>query len=58
MTKLCIAASDVYCHRAETFAVFDRRFDIFLNDCTKDMFILAYLLDPSAYFYLWRTSIN
>ncbi|KAJ3898518.1 hypothetical protein F5879DRAFT_812491, partial [Lentinula edodes] len=51
-------SNDVYCHRAETFAVFDRRFDIFLNDCTKDMFILAYLLDPSAYFYLWRTSRN
>ncbi|KAJ4484460.1 hypothetical protein C8R41DRAFT_769648, partial [Lentinula lateritia] len=39
--------SNIFTHCQETFAIFDRRFDIFLNDCTKDMFILAYLLDPS-----------
>ncbi|KAJ3740979.1 hypothetical protein DFH05DRAFT_1404969, partial [Lentinula detonsa] len=39
--------SDIYQYRTETFGVFDRRFGIFLNDCTKDMFIISYLLDPS-----------
>ncbi|KAJ3913026.1 ribonuclease H-like domain-containing protein [Lentinula edodes] len=41
--------SEIFTHREETFAIFDRRFDIFLNDCTKDMFILAYLLNPMYY---------
>jgi hypothetical protein len=35
-------------HQAESFAAFDRRFRIFMNDCTPGMFILAYLLDPST----------
>ncbi|KAJ3804022.1 hypothetical protein EV368DRAFT_50609, partial [Lentinula lateritia] len=47
--------SKIFTHRKETFAIFDRRFDIFLNDCTKDMFILAYLLDPSELLlFLWN----
>ncbi|KAJ7681386.1 hypothetical protein B0H17DRAFT_837375, partial [Mycena rosella] len=33
-------------HQAETFAAFDRRFNIFMNDCTPGMFILSYFLDP------------
>ncbi|KAF7982537.1 hypothetical protein HWV62_28166 [Athelia sp. TMB] len=39
----------IYIHRSETFGVFDRRFKIFMTDCTEDMFILAYLLDPIYY---------
>ncbi|KAJ6527323.1 hypothetical protein DFH09DRAFT_935685, partial [Mycena vulgaris] len=35
-------------HQAESFAAFDRRFKIFMTDCTPGMFILAYLLDPST----------
>ncbi|KAJ3978726.1 hypothetical protein F5890DRAFT_1238675 [Lentinula detonsa] len=41
--------SDIYQYRTETFGVFDCRFGIFLNDCTKDMFIISYLLDPMYY---------
>ncbi|KAJ7913806.1 hypothetical protein B0H13DRAFT_1565237, partial [Mycena leptocephala] len=33
-------------HQAEIYAAFDRRFYIFMNECTPGMFILAYLLDP------------
>ncbi|KAJ6629460.1 hypothetical protein B0H10DRAFT_1776522, partial [Mycena sp. CBHHK59/15] len=34
-------------HQAESYTAFDRRFHIFMNECTPGMFILAYLLDPS-----------
>ncbi|KAF5331490.1 hypothetical protein D9758_017621 [Tetrapyrgos nigripes] len=40
---------DLYAHRSETFAVYNRRFRIFMNDCTPGMFLLAYLLDPIYY---------
>ncbi|KAJ6628447.1 hypothetical protein B0H10DRAFT_1778345 [Mycena sp. CBHHK59/15] len=36
-------------HQAETFAAFDRRFNIFMNDCTPGMFLLSYFLDPSKF---------
>ncbi|KAJ7720985.1 hypothetical protein DFH07DRAFT_760655, partial [Mycena maculata] len=36
-------------HQAETFAAFDRRFNIFMNDCTLGMFLLSYFLDPSKF---------
>ncbi|KAJ7251941.1 hypothetical protein C8J57DRAFT_1036323, partial [Mycena rebaudengoi] len=32
-------------HR-ETFDCYNRRFAIFMNECTEGMFILSYLLDP------------
>jgi hypothetical protein len=35
-------------HQAESYAAFDRRFHIFMNECTPGMFILSYLLDPST----------
>ncbi|KAJ3982258.1 hypothetical protein F5890DRAFT_1444888, partial [Lentinula detonsa] len=41
--------SDIYKYRAETFGVFNRRFGIFIGECTRDMFLLAYLLDPMYY---------
>ena len=40
-------ADAINAYRAETYGVFNRRFAIFLKDCTPDMFLLAYLLDPS-----------
>ncbi|KAJ7503587.1 ribonuclease H-like domain-containing protein [Mycena galericulata] len=36
-------------HQAESYAAFDRRFKIFMNDCTPGMFLLAYFLDPIYY---------
>ncbi|KAJ7654922.1 hypothetical protein B0H17DRAFT_956624, partial [Mycena rosella] len=36
-------------HQAESYAAFDRRFYIFMHECTPGMFILSYLLDPSMY---------
>ncbi|KAF8175184.1 hypothetical protein K438DRAFT_1608628, partial [Mycena galopus ATCC 62051] len=32
----------------ETFDGYNRRFSIFMNDCTQGMFILSYLLDPGT----------
>ncbi|KAJ6620989.1 hypothetical protein B0H10DRAFT_2354472 [Mycena sp. CBHHK59/15] len=32
----------------ETFNCYNRRFAIFMNDCTPGMFILSYLLDPGT----------
>jgi hypothetical protein len=43
---LCLVAFDLNQYHEETFACYNRRFAIFMNDCTKGMFILAYLLDP------------
>ena len=43
------SASEIYAYRSETYGVFNRRFAIFLDDCTPDMFLLAYLLDPRTY---------
>ena len=40
-------ANEINTYCAETYGVFNRRFAIFLKDCTPDMFLLAYLLDPS-----------
>ncbi|KAF7975533.1 hypothetical protein HWV62_9361 [Athelia sp. TMB] len=39
----------IFVHRDKTYAVFNRRFRIFMADCTDDMFLLAYLLDPIFY---------
>ncbi|KAJ7199023.1 hypothetical protein GGX14DRAFT_373488, partial [Mycena pura] len=36
-------------YEVETFGCYNRRFAIFMNDCTPGLFILAYCLDPSAY---------
>lgn len=45
---MCLSlASTVYEYRTRTFDVYNRRFDILLKDCTKNMYVLAYLLDPS-----------
>ncbi|KAJ6564273.1 hypothetical protein B0H19DRAFT_941477 [Mycena capillaripes] len=41
-------------HQRETFAAFDRPFNIFMNDCTPGMFILSYFLDPSKFSILYR----
>ncbi|KAJ6550348.1 hypothetical protein B0H10DRAFT_1850539, partial [Mycena sp. CBHHK59/15] len=43
--------TETFCisHQAETFAAFDRRFNIFMNDCTPGMFLLSYFLDPSKF---------
>ncbi|KAF7980497.1 hypothetical protein HWV62_37998 [Athelia sp. TMB] len=38
--------SEVFEHKAQTYGVFNRRFAIFLSECTPGMFLLAYLLDP------------
>ncbi|KAJ6590906.1 hypothetical protein B0H10DRAFT_1960891 [Mycena sp. CBHHK59/15] len=35
-------------YHQETFDCFNRRFAIFMNDCTPGMFILSYLLDPGT----------
>ncbi|KAJ7193229.1 hypothetical protein GGX14DRAFT_372062, partial [Mycena pura] len=35
-------------HQAESYAALDRRFHIFMNECTPGMFLLSYLLDPST----------
>ncbi|KAJ7214487.1 hypothetical protein GGX14DRAFT_360018, partial [Mycena pura] len=37
-------------YHQETFDCYNRRFAIFMNDCTPGMFILAYLLDPGTIF--------
>lgn len=42
----CIA-SPVYQWRSQTFGVYNRRFANLMRDSTQDMFLLAYLLDPS-----------
>ena len=42
-------------HQPAMYGVFNCRFNIFLNDCTPDMFILAYLPDPSMAFWNWNT---
>ncbi|KAJ7855067.1 hypothetical protein B0H13DRAFT_1903287, partial [Mycena leptocephala] len=36
-------------YHQETFDAYNRRFSIFMNDCTTGMFILAYVLDPIYY---------
>ena len=41
--------SEIYAYHSETYGVFNRCFAIFLDDCTPDMFLLAYLLDPSEW---------
>ena len=41
--------SEIYAYRSETYGVFNPCFAIFLDDCTPDMFLLAYLLDPSEW---------
>ncbi|KAJ7577932.1 hypothetical protein C8J56DRAFT_716091, partial [Mycena floridula] len=33
-------------YQKETYATFNRRFAIFMNECTTDMFLLAYVFDP------------
>ena len=40
-------ASPMYKWRSQTFAVYNRRFNNLMRDSTQDMFLLAYLLDPS-----------
>ena len=40
-------ADAINAYRTETYRVFNRCFAIFLKDCTPDMFLIAYLLDPS-----------
>jgi hypothetical protein len=37
----------MYKWRSQTFAVYNRRFNNLMRDSTQDMFLLAYLLDPS-----------
>ncbi|KAJ7212726.1 hypothetical protein GGX14DRAFT_361589, partial [Mycena pura] len=45
---LISAAESFYlAHQAESYAALDRRFNIFMNECTSGMFLLAYFLDPS-----------
>ncbi|KAF8190587.1 hypothetical protein K438DRAFT_1591993 [Mycena galopus ATCC 62051] len=41
-------------HQRETFAAFDWRFNIFMNNCTPGMFVLSYFLDPSKFCILYR----
>ncbi|KAJ6616368.1 hypothetical protein B0H10DRAFT_1799689, partial [Mycena sp. CBHHK59/15] len=36
-------------YHQETFDCYNRRFAIFMNDCTPGMFILSYLLDPGTH---------
>ncbi|KAJ7634203.1 hypothetical protein DFH06DRAFT_1003841, partial [Mycena polygramma] len=38
--------ADINQYHQETFNCYNRRFAIFMNDCTEGMFILSYLLDP------------
>ncbi|KAJ6569997.1 hypothetical protein B0H10DRAFT_1713172, partial [Mycena sp. CBHHK59/15] len=38
--------NSIYKFQKETFDAYNRRFSIFMNDCTDGMFILSYLLDP------------
>ncbi|KAJ7024320.1 hypothetical protein C8F04DRAFT_969274, partial [Mycena alexandri] len=38
--------NDINKYHQETFDCYNRRFAIFMNDCTSGMFILSYLLDP------------
>jgi hypothetical protein len=45
--------SPIYVYCAETYSVFNQRFAIFLKDCTQDMFLLAYLLDPSMCIWIF-----
>lgn len=41
-------ANSINQYHQETFDCYNRRFSIFMNDCTPGMFILSYLLDPGA----------
>ncbi|KAJ7281114.1 hypothetical protein C8J57DRAFT_1057788, partial [Mycena rebaudengoi] len=43
----CIPGREINQYQQETFSCYNRRFAIFMNDCTMGMFILSYLLDPS-----------
>ncbi|KAJ6569911.1 hypothetical protein B0H10DRAFT_1964926 [Mycena sp. CBHHK59/15] len=43
---LAVAFQRAFSDPTETFAAFDRRFNIFMNDCTPGMFLLSYFLDP------------
>jgi hypothetical protein len=52
------SASEIYVYRSETYGVFNRHFAIFLNDCTPDMFLLAYLLDPSEWVMTCQSIIS
>ncbi|KAJ6495921.1 hypothetical protein DFH09DRAFT_946043, partial [Mycena vulgaris] len=53
---IAVGFKEVFCnptaaineYNQETFDCYNRRFAIFMNDCTPGMFILSYLLDPGA----------
>jgi hypothetical protein len=47
LPNIALLDDGIYAFRAQTFGIFNRRFAIFVKDCTPDMFVLAYLLDPS-----------
>lgn len=51
LNHFCIATA-IYEHRTRTLEVYNRRFKILLDDCTHNMYPLAYLLDPSEFFLL------
>ena len=51
MYQLSHTASPIYIWRSQTFAVFNRRFSNLMRDSTQDMFLLAYLLDPSKFVF-------
>jgi hypothetical protein len=42
-------ANVINVYHAETYEVFNWHFAILLKDCTLDMFLPAYLLDPSKW---------
>ncbi|KAJ6587808.1 hypothetical protein B0H10DRAFT_1636914, partial [Mycena sp. CBHHK59/15] len=42
----CVPENPINQYHQETFDCYNRRFAIFMNDCTSGMFILSYLLDP------------
>ncbi|KAJ6534599.1 hypothetical protein DFH09DRAFT_1369723 [Mycena vulgaris] len=53
---IAVGFKEVFCnptaaineYNQEMFDCYNRRFAIFMNDCTPGMFILSYLLDPGA----------
>ncbi len=52
---LFMAEDEIFEYRDETYSVFDRRFSILMTESTPDLFLIAYLLDPSTFlhhFYL------
>lgn len=50
-------ANSINKYYQETVSCYNRRFAIFMNDCTPGMFVLAYLLDPSTSFWYIGTLI-